>query len=118
MTKYVKLADVAKEHGVENIRVFFVTSKLNRMPIIGIGFTSSSDEEVVVEGRIRADASNRVNRDVRNDYKFIVDPIDGDYAYQEYYNADFESMSQRVPDSWYIMIGEERVPLRFVETKE
>lgn len=110
--KYVSLADVAKEHGVENIRVFFVTRVLNRVDILGIGFTSSSDKEVVVEGRIRV---GQFNRDVTEGYKFIADPLDNHYASEEFYNMDFESLSYECPDKWYIMVGEQRIPLRFVE---
>lgn len=112
-TKYVSLADVVKEHGVENVRVFFVTSVLNRIGNFGIGFTSSSDKEEVVEGRIRV---GQYNRNVTEGYKFVVDPLDSRYAPEEFYNMDFESMSSRKPDRWYIMVGEQRIPLRFVET--
>lgn len=113
--KHVSLESVAKEHGVENLRVFFVTSVLNTIPGLPMAFTSSSDAQVVVEGRIRQGVPNR---DVLGGYKFIVQPLDESYAYQEYYNDDFESMSHQCPDSWYIMVGEERVPLHFVEVVE
>lgn len=111
--KYVSLADVAKEHGVENLRVFYLSSKIERVIAgIGIGFTSSTDPKVCVEGRIRTET---VNRDVLDGYKFIVDPLDPYYAYGEYYNADFETLSHEYPNDFYVMVGETRIPLRFVK---
>lgn len=110
MSKYVSLVDVVKEHGVENIRVFFVTSKLNHAFGL-VAFTSSSDDQTVVEGRIEVGG----RYDVLNGYKFRAIPLEEGMSYEDFYNSDFESMSHKVPDSWYIMVGENRIPLHFVD---
>lgn len=105
MSKRIKLSDLAVEHGVENLRIFFPARPLQGF--MGLGFTSSSDPQVVVEGR----AVERDNRIVSNDYKFIVKPVDETYAHEEFYNGDFESLSERAPDRFYVMVADRKIIL-------
>lgn len=114
MIKKVKLADLAAEHGVEKLRIFF-PARL-RDGFFGMVVISEHNPAVVVEGRVLETA--RPNRMVANDYKFIANPLDDAYAYEDYYNADFESLSQEQPDRFYVMVGEEKFVLGFPKTEK
>lgn len=114
VTKYVELAEVAKEHGVENLRFFFPARPMQR--IMGIGFTSSDDKCEVVEGR--ADETPFQRRIIEDNYKIVLQPLDKSLAYEEFYISDFESLSHQCPDDFYVMVGEEKIKLHFVEVEE
>lgn len=101
----VTITDIAKKHGVENVRVFYFST----VPLRVFGATPNK-HSAVVEGRI---AQGLPNRDVLDDYKFVVNPLDTDYSTMEFYNADFESLSQNDPERYYVMIGEEKIVLGF-----
>jgi hypothetical protein len=112
--KKVKLVDLAAEHGVENLRIFFPARR--RDGFLGMVVISESNPAVVVEGRVLQTA--RPNRMVADDYKFIANPLDEAYAYEDYYNADFEGLSQQYPDRFYVMVGDEKFVLGFPRTEK
>lgn len=92
------IAELAKIHGVENLRFFFPARPLKN--IMGVRFTSSDDEQVVVEAR----AVERFNRVVADGYKMILQPLDETFAYSDFYICDFESLHQRKPDRYRVEI--------------
>lgn len=100
----LKMSELAKEFGTENIRVFFMSRPL-RNELGLISYTSSSDEEKLVEARI--DTIGR--HDVTRNYKFCAVPLETGYAHEEFYNMDFESMCRDVPDCYFVMVGDKKI---------
>jgi hypothetical protein len=99
----VNISELAKIHGVENLRFFFPASPLQ---VCGpIAFTSSEDEQTVIESK----AVERFNRYVVDRYKMILQPLDVKYAGSDFYIRDFESLCEEIPDSFYIMVGKEKI---------
>lgn len=114
MVKHISIATMADIFGVENIKVFYPTSKLHS--ILGLSYTTSDDETVVVEGKFREGV---YNRDVRDGYKCIIDPIDTTFAYGDFYVSDLESLiSEKLPMLGLggIYVGDLRIPVGFQET--
>lgn len=111
-TKWSSLAEVAEEHGVENIRVFYLATE--RQSFMGMSFSCSSDPRYTVEGRFVESELYRV----ADNYKVRVQPLDETYGGEEYYSHDFESLSGKFPDEFYVMVGDVRIPLGFVEVQE
>jgi hypothetical protein len=107
MAQRIKIADLAKEFGVENLRIFFPASK--RDGYLGLVIVDASNPTQVVEGR----AHERPHREVARDFKFIAEPLDKTFAHEDFYNGDFESLSETYPDSYYVMVGEQKYVLGF-----
>ncbi len=112
MTKWMKIAELAEKHGVENLRVFYPATE--RQSFMGLSFSCSSDPKTVVEGRlVEGDLYKVVD-----DYKVRVQPLDPFYGSEEYYSQDFESLADKFPHEFYIMVGEEKIKLGWVEEEE
>lgn len=104
--KNLKIANLAKTYGTENLRFFFPASPLQTFAGL-FSFTSSDDEQIVVEAK----AVERYNRFVVDNYKMVLQPIDSTYAHQDFYICDFESLAESMPDRYYVMIGDKNVLL-------
>ena len=100
----MKIANLAKTYGTENLRFFFPASPLQTFAGL-FSFTSSDDEQVVVEAK----AVERPNRVVSDNYKMVLQPIDSTYAYDDFYICDFESLAEEMPDRYYVMIGDKNI---------
>lgn len=94
----MKIAELAKTHGVKNLRFRFPSRPLRQ--IGPIGFTSSQDDQVVVE----AFAEECFNRVVADNYKMILVPIDKSFAYRDFYISDFESLCRSSPDKYSVTV--------------
>jgi hypothetical protein len=110
--KKIKLSTLAAEHGVENLRVFFPARR--REGFFGLVVVDESNPAIVQEGRIVED--ERANRQVEHDYRVIMEPLDKDFAHEDFYTHDFESNSQRMPDHYYVMVGDVKYVLGFQKT--
>lgn len=110
----VKLSKLAAEHGVENLRIFCPARR--RDDFLGFVVISGSNPAIVQECRIKEDA--RPNRAVEQDYRVIIAPLDPDFVYEDFYNGDFESLSQQYPEKYYVMVGETKYVLGFPKTCE
>lgn len=111
MAQRLKIADLAKEFGAENLRIFFPARK--RDGLLGLVTVDTGNPLQVVEAR----AHERPHREVARDFKFIAEPLDRSFAHEDFYNGDFESLSGTFPDSYYVMVGEQKYVLGFSKTQ-
>lgn len=107
----VTIKDLAIKHGAENMRFFFPAQPLQTF--LGIGFVSGDDERTLVEAV--ADEKVRPNRNVSEGYKVLLKPLDERFAPEDFYQGDFESMSESLPDEFYVVIGDEKFVLGYHE---
>ena len=98
--KTFNITELAKKHGAEKLRFFFPANPTRS--ILGISFTSSEDESVVVEAK----SMETFNRLISNGYKMILQPIDSTYSYEHFYICDFESLCSEFPKEYYVMVNE------------
>jgi hypothetical protein len=110
MTTRIKIADLAKEFGADNLRIFFPARK--RDSFLGMVTVDTNNPPQVVESR----AYETAHREVARDYKFIAEPIDRSFAHEGFYNGDFESLSETSPECYYVMVGEQKYVLGFSKT--
>jgi len=107
LAQRLRIAELAKEFGAENLRIFFPARK--RDGFLGLVVVDDNNPPQVVEGR----AHERPQREVARDFKFIAEPLDRNYAHEDFYNGDFESLSEAFPDRYYVMVGERKFIVGF-----
>lgn len=112
MAQRIKIADLAKGFGAENLRIFFLARK--RDGFLGLVTVDTSNPPQVVEAR----AHERPHREVARDFKFVAEPLDRTFAHEDFYNSDFESLSETSPDCYYVMVGEQKFVLGFPRVEQ
>lgn len=89
-----KIVQFVADHGVDKVRFTIPTQPLRRIFNM-IAFTSSEDDPVQCECKIREDRYK-----VSDNYKIILQPLDEKYAYESFYIMDLESLMERQPDKY------------------
>lgn len=99
---YIRVAELARQFGPENLRFFFPAFR--RDPDLGMVVIDKNAQRAVVEAR----AVERAGRIVAKGYRFVAEPLDQAFAREDFYHGDFESLGSAMPDSYFIMVGEVR----------
>ena len=85
--KWIKIANIVAEHGKENL-VFMVPMRpLNVFPALGVAWTDSSDEEVIVEAMIDEDRYK-----VADHHKITLRAKNPNFGYEHFYQMDLENI--------------------------
>lgn len=111
MTKHVSVAVVADVYGVDNIRVMYPAQRIER--VMGFAFTSSSTPHELVEGRF---VLGQYNRDVRDDYKCVIQAIDPAYGNDQPYTSDLVGiLNTWRADGAGLFVGDKKIEVGFVD---
>lgn len=106
----MNIKKLVEEYGVNNIRIFMPMQRIQGVPALGIGFTSSNDPYETVECRI-----DERRYKVQDGYKvtFYADNDDDPHNYygsKSFYQRDFDSIVKRSDAGeyrFYVLVDED-----------